>query len=313
MQFPLMPRRAARKATHGTTARSTCSKSWHKRWGHPDGQPLSDIIVGSCVEGRVTNITKGKVFVDFGAACDGALPLCPQECQIKLGDLVKGLQVISVDPHRGQVELAFSPIALDVRLVSGVQLAVVNAGSSWTGAETKIALRQSLPRGRFVTKLVSGMQIFEDSKTTSELGLENGSVLQAIIDTCDYLVEEAGVAEVNGHYKCTGGRTNGAPSYINEAGTLLFRYIFSNGVPYWYFSRQSEDVTKKAGDFYRVKTEMLQPPESPADWGIYNNKTGANECPLGDGIFPIVTRMSEADNVCEANDEDDAEDDSDSL
>lgn len=191
---------------------------------------------------------------------------------MKPGDLVKTLQVISVDSHRYQVELAFSPIALDVRLVSGVQLAVVNAVSSWTGAETKHALRQSLPRGRFVAKLVSGTHIFEDPKTVSELGLESGSVLQAIIDTCDYLVEEAGVAEVNGHYKSTGECTNGAPSYTNETGTLLFRYIFKNGVPYWYFSRQSDDVNKKAGDFYRAKTEMLQPPGSPTEWTIYNQK-----------------------------------------
>jgi len=267
-----------------------------KRWAHPDGQPLSGLVVGSHVSGLVTKVTKDKVFVDFGAQRDGTLPSGPRESHLNPHDLVNGLQVVAVDLSRDEVELAFSSIALDVLFFSGERLALINAVSSWTGADVKFALKEYLQRGKFVTKLVFGTKLFENTMTISELGLVSGSMLQVVVNVSDYLVEEAGVPEVNGYYKRTGELMEGAPSYVNETGVLLFRYVFPNGVHYWYFSTRSQDVTKKAGDFYRVKTELLHPPIGSAEWGIYNVQNGRLECPLGDGCFPVVSKVcGEAD------------------
>merc|ERR1712183_974103 len=131
--------------------------------------------------------------------------------------------------------------------------------------------------------------------TARDLSLASGSTLLAVVEACDYLVEHAGKAEVNGHYRKTGTYMSGAPSYANESGVMLFRYVFPNDVAYWYFST-AEDVAKKAGDFYRVKTEDVLPPVAPADWTIYNSRTGKVECPLGDNMFPVVSRISVAED-----------------
>lgn len=263
-----------------------------KRCAHPDGQPLSSLVVGSHVSGVVTKVTKDKVFLDFGAQIDGTLPSGPRESHLNPQDVVNGLQVVAVDLSRKKVELAFSSVVLDVLFFSGERLALINAVSAWTGADVKFALKEFLRRGHFVTKLVFGTKLFESTMTVSELGLVSGSILQVVVNVSDYLVEEAGVPEVNGYYKRTGELMEGAPSYANETGVLLFRYVFPNGVHYWYFSTQkNQDFTKRAGDFYRVKTELLHPPTGSAEWGIFNLLNGRLECPLGDGCFPVVSKV----------------------
>lgn len=174
------------------------------------------------------------------------------------------------------------PLELHLHLISCARIATVNAEASWTGSQMKDAVRQLLQKGTAVAKITFGTAVWEDTLTAKELSLTTGSELHLIVAACDILVEAAGVWAVNGFYTQRGQEMmNGAPCYINDAGTLLFRYLFPNGKHYWYFSTPG-NLSKSFGDYYRVKSEDLHPPSE--GWT-------PDKCPLGAPEIPRVFNM----------------------
>lgn len=80
-------------------------------------------------------------------------------------------------------------IALDVRLLSGEPLATIAAKPSWTLAKTRSVVQQHVGDRALVQRLVPPLGVAadadgrdgSDSLTVKELGLESGSVLQAVL------------------------------------------------------------------------------------------------------------------------------------
>jgi len=173
------------------------------------------------------------------------------------------------------------PLQLHVNLLSGTELATVQAKSTWSGREMKDALLPFLPKATVAATINFGTLTWEDSLMASELGLTDEAELHVILQACEIQVTAASVSAVNGFYTTSEEQMNGASSYTNEAGTLLFRYHFPNGVHYWYFSRPG-NLTKSLGDYYRVKSEGLYPPLD--GWA-------PDKCPLGFGCAPSIKML----------------------
>jgi len=173
------------------------------------------------------------------------------------------------------------PLALQVSLLSGSKLATLAATSSWTGLEAKDALVPYLREGTVVTNLTFGTAIWKDTMIADQLCMRSGSLLYATLGAYEFSVAGAGAPLVNGIYMKCDDQKEGADCYMNSSGTTLFRYRFGNGVHYWYFSREG-NFTKSFGDYYRVKTESMHPPE---DGWVMQDK-----CPLGCLPTPTLTR-----------------------
>mmetsp|Transcript_54242 Transcript_54242/g.87631 ORF Transcript_54242/g.87631 Transcript_54242/m.87631 type:complete len:328 (-) Transcript_54242:37-1020(-) len=173
----------------------------------------------------------------------------------------------------GGDETAFD---ISVSLLSGSLLGTVPVCPSSTCLQVKFALRPFLQERRYVTKLIFGEQVLDDLQTVKDLQLEPDSSLQAIVQEADCIVRDAGVPEVNGNYIRQDELMAGAPCYVNEHGTLLFRYRFTRW-HYWYFSRGSGDLQKSEGDYFRVKTEELEPPAT--GWVSASCLAGRDPCP----------------------------------
>lgn len=172
---------------------------------------------------------------------------------------------------------------LAVLLLSGLTLALLPVAPSWTGADVKFALDAFVQEGSYVTTLVAADRIFEDAQTVADMGLLDGAQVQALVKAYDYLVEGAGAAAVNGRYVRKGEKMNGADSYTNEHGTLLFAYVFSGtGTRYWYFSDPHVNFMREpSGDYYRVRSDSKAPPLE--GWT-------AQKCPRGKGALPTLRR-----------------------
>ncbi|CAE8720214.1 unnamed protein product [Polarella glacialis] len=161
-------------------------------------------------------------------------------------------------PLTGGDEIA---IDISVSLLSGSPLGTVPVYPSSTGLQVKFVLRPFLQERRYVTKLIYGEQVFDDLQTVKGLQLEPDASLQAIVQEADCIVRDAGAPEVNGSYIRQDELMVGAPCYVNEHGTLLFRYCFTRSHShYWYFSKASGELQKSENDYFRVKTEELKPP-----------------------------------------------------
>lgn len=79
-------------------------------WSHPEGLSIETMVVGSQVEGTVTNLISAGAFINFGAQKDGFLP-ARHGCAPSVGDVVRGLVVKRVDVERNRVNLAFAAAA----------------------------------------------------------------------------------------------------------------------------------------------------------------------------------------------------------
>jgi len=84
------------------------------KWRHPGGLPLSEVEVGSCYDGVVTNCSPFGIFVDFGAIKDGLVRLPPrlQGRGPKRGTALRGLRVTSCDPSTERVVLEVDAASL---------------------------------------------------------------------------------------------------------------------------------------------------------------------------------------------------------
>lgn len=172
-------------------------------------------------------------------------------------------------------------LQLDVHLLSGAKLTTLRAEDSWTARQVKDALRLLVPQGRYISAVLCGAQVLENSETLREFGLPEAAVLQVALQECEYLVEGAGAPQVNGWYSRTEEEMNGAPCFMNDNGTLLFHHVMPRGTRYWYFSRAGENLNSDASDFYRVRTAELVPPRR--GWT-------SDHCRLGlDGVPTVIS------------------------
>eukprot|EP00928_Gymnodinium_smaydae_P066533 TRINITY_DN49526_c0_g1_i1.p1 TRINITY_DN49526_c0_g1~~TRINITY_DN49526_c0_g1_i1.p1 ORF type:complete len:362 (+),score=37.40 TRINITY_DN49526_c0_g1_i1:64-1086(+) len=172
---------------------------------------------------------------------------------------------------------------LSVSLMSGEALACLEVDDSWSVQKVRKALRQELQTGRMVANLFVDGNDLEGEASLGTLGITSSSEVYASIVSCDYLVEEAGATEVNGCYSRRPCDMNGAPSYSNESGTLLFRYVMPRGTVYWYFSSPNSDLSKAQGDYYRARNGADQPPMD--GWMTQS-------CPLGKGPLPKLLSLA---------------------
>jgi len=180
-------------------------------------------------------------------------------------------------------------VELEVVLFSGSRLATLSAVPSWTAQDIKRALRSSLQRSTVVSKLVFDGQVVNGSRTVADLELKAGSLLYAVVEAAQYLVEGAGISRVNGPYIKTERQLNEAPVYVNEYGVILFRYAMPRGTIYWYFSEDG-NLSKSADDFYRVRSGSLFP---PLDGWL------SERCPLGcNTSAPSLTCCLDDTDVC---------------
>jgi len=172
---------------------------------------------------------------------------------------------------------------LKVLLLSGIELAEIKVTPSWTGARIKTVLCEHVTDGKVVTKLVVDGRLLADEVALHDVAPSGATVATAILQACDFIVEGAGMPQVNGRYVRTEQEFNGAPSFRNEVGTLLFYYRFRSGSLFWYFSDDSggKDLNKSHGDYYRVKTLDLSPPLE--GWSV-------DKCPLGRVPCPKLRR-----------------------
>lgn len=75
------------------------------KWDRHHGMQLSSLKIGCIVHGTVTNVRNDMVFVDFGAVRDGVLGL-EGHPHPRIGEVLKGLVVKSVDADAGKVRLS---------------------------------------------------------------------------------------------------------------------------------------------------------------------------------------------------------------
>lgn len=88
--------------------------------GNNSGTPLSDLVVGSTVEGKVKVVVSYGAFVDIGAATDALLHIsnlssdyvANVEDIIKPGETVSA-RILSVDPEKKQVAISMKPEGSD--------------------------------------------------------------------------------------------------------------------------------------------------------------------------------------------------------
>eukprot|EP00971_Amphidinium_carterae_P054639 1076417-Amphidinium_carterae.1 len=114
--------------------------------------------------------------------------------------------------------------------------------------------------------------VIEDHKTLAESGWCRDSYLEVSFKGV-FVVQGAGVPDVNGTYTLVANSYHdSAPCYRNDAGTLLFRYRMRSGASYWYFSESTGNLNQSAGDYYRVQSEALTPPE--AGWTTLSCSAG---------------------------------------
>eukprot|EP00927_Polykrikos_kofoidii_P021200 TRINITY_DN20143_c0_g1_i1.p1 TRINITY_DN20143_c0_g1~~TRINITY_DN20143_c0_g1_i1.p1 ORF type:complete len:1333 (-),score=277.56 TRINITY_DN20143_c0_g1_i1:69-3989(-) len=76
-----------------------------KRWGNPNGKPISDVKVGTKVSGIVTNILHGRVWVDAGFVMDASFFVGNTAHSYKVDSKVEGLKVVSVSQEPARIEV----------------------------------------------------------------------------------------------------------------------------------------------------------------------------------------------------------------
>jgi len=151
--------------------------------------------------------------------------------------------------------------------------------------------QQLVEAGSLVCKLLHNDDMLEDTSSVGAHNLHSGSLLHVVVKPCAYLVEGAGVLEVNGYYEEEVDNINECPCFTNAAGVLLFRYtMVRTGTNFWYFSFKHADPTKSAGDIYRVKSDALQPPLEGWEWQ-------QRHCPSGRLPLPCVIRLASTSNA----------------
>lgn len=69
-------------------------------WQHGAGQPLVELQVGSLVSGQVTNMLRGRVWVNIGAAADASFR---SDAQFNVGDKLENLRIRDVNLDKGTV------------------------------------------------------------------------------------------------------------------------------------------------------------------------------------------------------------------
>lgn len=177
-------------------------------------------------------------------------------------------------------------IGLEIRYLSGKHFATVPVHPSWSGAQVREALQGIVGHETYVTGLLFNFKALLDTDTVADLGLQNGSEGTVVVGEWHYYLHGAGVKCVDGHYIRQEGRRNGAGCYINAEGIMLFRYRFRSGKHYWYLSDGRLNLDQSKGDYYRVKTEITEPPLD--GWT-------PDRCPAGRSPVPVfVKRRSDS-------------------
>jgi len=178
-------------------------------------------------------------------------------------------------------------LKLPVLFFSGEEVATLEVSLDWTGRRVKQALRPFLGKGHTVATVIHEGGVLLDSESLERIHLANDAHLYVTLRQCTFLVEGAGAEAVNGFYlRRRGSDLCNAPVYVNEHGTLLFKYRMARGTAYWYFSREG-DLSRSDGDFYRVKSDAPKPPLE--DWTC-------EACPLGRRTqVPSLTFCGEED------------------
>eukprot|EP00927_Polykrikos_kofoidii_P014928 TRINITY_DN16612_c0_g1_i4.p1 TRINITY_DN16612_c0_g1~~TRINITY_DN16612_c0_g1_i4.p1 ORF type:complete len:525 (-),score=59.03 TRINITY_DN16612_c0_g1_i4:57-1589(-) len=149
---------------------------------------------------------------------------------------------------------------VEVMLLSGNKIGTLSVDSSWSGLEIKEEVRR-LVDPEIVETVISSQGILGDGQLIRSHMLHSGSILHVVLASCSYLVENAGVPEVNGGYVRQKEQMNDCPVFKNESGVRLFRYrMQSTGNYFWYFSLIGVDPNKSDGDYYRVKSNASKPP-----------------------------------------------------
>jgi len=199
-----------------------------------------------------------------------------------------------VEEHEaGEVESQF--VHLDVSFMSGERIAKLTGSHHWTIADIKAALRPHMQPGVVISQLLflTGADVLEDDLTLKALGVDDECSLVAIAQHCHYFVQGAGTSIVNGPYRKTTEIRNDANCFENDQGIILFRYRFeNNGALYWYFSDKKKDLSKKEGDFYRVKSDTELPPLT--GWT-------QSHCPLGEPPTPTLLAFGVDEDETEAS------------
>jgi len=177
---------------------------------------------------------------------------------------------------------------MEVVLISGASLANLYVSADWTAREVREALRDVLGQGCYGTKFMRGSAILEGSSTLADIGVSDGTSLTAVVQSADFLVEEAGAEKVNGCYWRSERWLNDYPVYANENGLILFKHKMPSGSYFWYISEDG-DLMQSDGDYYRTKCNSQHPPQSG-----WQNKA----CPLSAGATPpTVTCINPPDDL----------------
>lgn len=167
-------------------------------------------------------------------------------------------------------------------LLSGELLGNLSVDPARPTKELRAMFRHFLDPGCIVSSLCIGGSVLQDDIPVGSLSQGGKLEVVAVLESCAYLVEGAGADSANGHYCIQGEKMDGAPTYQNEKGLMLFRFVMSRGTKYWYISDPTGDLSKSSGDYYRVKSDAPRPPLE--DWSI-------SGCPQGSDPCPVFTRF----------------------